>query len=97
MKKDEEVTTAIPESTKGIRELLAALEADRETVAETDMEELEDEIDAAAFHAYGLSSEETRFVCDDFHRVQNPRLMTDDYFDLVVTKYDELAEEGPKP
>lgn len=66
----------------------------------TDPEErkrLQAEIDAAAFHAYGLNSEETRFVCDDFHRVQNPRLMTDDYFESVVEKYDELTEEGPKP
>jgi hypothetical protein len=41
--------------------------------------------------------EETRFVCEDFHRVQNPRLMTDDYFESVVEIYDELAEEGSKP
>lgn len=41
--------------------------------------------------------EETRFVCDDFHHVQNPRLMTGDYFENVVEIYDELAEEGPKP
>lgn len=58
---------------------------------------LQAEIDAAAFHAYGLDSEETRFVCEDFHRVQNPRLMTDDYFESVVEIYDELAEDGPKP
>ncbi|KYH24015.1 N-6 DNA methylase [Halalkalicoccus paucihalophilus] len=61
----------------------------------TDPEErkrLQAEIDAAAFHAYGLDREETQFVCDDFHRVQNPRLMTDDYFDLVLEKYDELAD-----
>ena len=29
--------------------------------------------------------------------VQNPRLMTDDYFESVVEVYDELAEEGPQP
>lgn len=53
---------------------------------------LQAEIDAAAFHAYGLNREETQFVCDDFHQVQNPRLMTDGYFDLVLKKYDELAD-----
>lgn len=54
---------------------------------------LQAEIDAAAFHAYGLDSEETRFVCKDFHQVQNPRLMTDDYFELVVEVYDKLANQ----
>ncbi|MCL7417430.1 MAG: hypothetical protein M8354_06275 [Halalkalicoccus sp.] len=77
-----------------MRERLGGIEA------ATDPEErkrLQAEIDAAAFHAYGLDGEETRFVCEDFHRVQNPRLMTDDYFESVVEIYDELAEEGPKP
>lgn len=54
--------------------------------------ELQAQIDAAAFHAYGLDREETQFVLDDFHRVQNPRLMTEDYFDLVSDHYDALAE-----
>lgn len=44
-----------------------------------------------------VHGEETRFVCDDFHRVQNPRLMTDDYFESVVEIYDELSEKGLKP
>jgi hypothetical protein len=38
-----------------------------------------------------------RFVYDDFHRVGNLRLMTDDYFESVVEIYDELAERGPQP
>lgn len=54
---------------------------------------IQTELDAAAFHAYGLVREQTAFVIDDFHRVQNPRLMDDDYFDLVLNRYDELAEE----
>lgn len=58
---------------------------------------LQAEIDAAAFHAYGLDREETAFVLDDFHRVRDPRMMTEDYFDLVLEKYDELAEDGPMP
>jgi hypothetical protein len=58
---------------------------------------LQAEIDAAAFHAYGLDRRDTKFVLDDFHRVQNPRMMTEEYFDLVFEKYDELAETGPHP
>lgn len=53
---------------------------------------LQAEIDAAAFHAYGLDREETAFVLDAFHRVQNTRLMTEEYFELVLEKYDELAK-----
>jgi hypothetical protein len=55
------------------------------------------EIDAAAFHANGLDCEETAFVLDYFDRVQNPRIMTEDYFDRVLAVYDELAEEEPIP
>ncbi|MDB2269521.1 type II restriction endonuclease subunit M [Halorubrum ezzemoulense] len=53
------------------------------------------EIDAAAFHAYGLERDDAAFVLDDFHRVSNPRVMTEEYFDAVLEKYGELAEEGP--
>lgn len=53
---------------------------------------LQAEIDAAAFHAYELDRDETEFVLDDFHQVQNPRLLTDDYFELVLEKYDAVAE-----
>lgn len=52
---------------------------------------LQAELDAAAFHAYGLGREQTKFVLDDFHQVQNPRLMDDDYFETVLEKYDSLA------
>ncbi|WP_241432042.1 BREX-1 system adenine-specific DNA-methyltransferase PglX [Haloferax mucosum] len=53
--------------------------------------EIQAELDAAAFHAYGLDREQTAFVLDDFHRVQNPRLMDEDYFETVLEKYDDLA------
>ena len=53
--------------------------------------EVQAELDAAAFHAYGLDREQTAFVLDDFHRVQNPRLMDEDYFEMVLEKYDDLA------
>jgi hypothetical protein len=54
---------------------------------------LQAEIDAGAFHAYGLNREQTAFVLDDFHQVRSPRVMTDEYFDLVLEKFDELAAE----
>jgi hypothetical protein len=54
--------------------------------------EVQAELDAAAFHAYGLDREQTAFVLDDFHRVQNPRLMDEEYFETVLEKYDTLAE-----
>lgn len=56
-------------------------------------ERIQAELDAGAFHAYGLDREQTKFVLDDFYRVRNPRRMTDDYFDLVLEKYDELAPQ----
>ena len=62
---------------------------------ETERRELQAEIDAAAFHAYGLDREDTAFVLEDFHRVKNPRLMDEPYFEMVLEKYDELAEAGP--
>jgi hypothetical protein len=77
-----------------MRERLGGIEPATE---QDERERLRAEIDGAAFHAYGLDRDETKFVLDDFHRVRDPRLMTEDYFDLVLHKYDELAEEGPLP
>ncbi|WP_312908199.1 Eco57I restriction-modification methylase domain-containing protein [Natronosalvus caseinilyticus] len=57
--------------------------------------EIQAEIDAAAFHAYGLDRRETQFILDDFHRVSNPRIMTEEYFDMVFEKFDQLEAEGP--
>lgn len=54
--------------------------------------EIQAEIDAAAFHAYGLKRQDVRFVLNDFHRVQDPRLMAEDYLDLVLEKFDDIAE-----
>ena len=48
------------------------------------------ELDAAAFHAYGLDREQTAFVLGDFYQVSNPRRMTDEYLELVLEKYNEL-------
>jgi len=60
----------------------------------TDMNErreVQAEIDAAAFHAYGLEHDQTAFVLDGFHRVQNPRLMDEGYFEMVLEKYEDLT------
>ncbi len=32
-----------------------------------------------------------KFVLGDSYQVQNPRRMTNEYFELVLKKYDELA------
>jgi len=62
-----------------------------EPVIDPDERELaQAELDAAAFHAYGLERQQTKFVLDDFHQVQDPRRMTDEYFELVLEKYDQL-------
>ncbi|NGM69177.1 hypothetical protein G6M89_09185 [Natronolimnobius sp. AArcel1] len=55
-------------------------------------EEIQAELDAGAFHAYGFDRGQVEFILDDFHMVQNPRRMTDEYLDLVLGKYDELAD-----
>lgn len=65
-------------------------------VAAGKRERLRAEIDAAAFHAYGLDRDETAFVLEDFHRVDSPELMTDDYFVRVLDSYDQLSETGPQ-
>ncbi len=61
----------------------------------TDMNErrqIQSEIDAAVFHAYGLDEHHVKFVLDDFHRVRDPRVMDDKYFEMVLAKYRDLAD-----
>ena len=58
---------------------------------EDERREVQAEVDAASFHAYGLDREQTAFVLDDFHRVRSPRVMDEAYFEMVLEKYDELA------
>jgi hypothetical protein len=53
---------------------------------------LQAEIDAATFHTYGLTREQTAFVLDDFHRVRDPRIMDEEYFESVLEEYDALTE-----
>jgi len=54
-------------------------------------EQLQAELDAASFHAYGLDRDQTEFVLDDFYQVNSPRRMTDEYFELVLKKYAEMS------
>lgn len=58
-------------------------------------EAVQAELDAAALHAYGLDREQVAFMLEDFHRVRDPRRMTDDYFNAILEKYDELDASGP--
>ncbi|WP_262174608.1 BREX-1 system adenine-specific DNA-methyltransferase PglX [Haloarcula laminariae] len=75
-----------------MRERLGGIDA---ATTGDERQRLRAEIDAAAFHAYGLERREVEFILDDFHRVENPRLMDEEYFDMVFEKFDLLAEEGP--
>ncbi|WP_017343827.1 Eco57I restriction-modification methylase domain-containing protein [Halorubrum sp. T3] len=75
---------------EGMRERLGGIEPATDN---QERREIQSEIDAAAFHAYGLDQSEVKFVLNDFHQVENPRMMDDDYFDLVNSKYTELTEE----
>jgi hypothetical protein len=71
-----------------MRERLGGIEP---ATNETERRELQAEIDAAAMHAYGMQREQAAFVVEQYHRVQNPRIRDDEYFGLVLEKYDEIA------
>jgi hypothetical protein len=60
---------------------------------EDERRRLQAEIDAAAFHAYGLNEEDTKYVLNNFHRVRDPRKMDESYFRSVEEKYMELADQ----
>jgi len=77
-----------------MRERLSGIDPVQE---EEKRRKLRAEIDAAALHAYGLNYEDAEFILDDFHRVRDPRLMDEDYFTLVLEKYEALSESGPQP
>ena len=77
-----------------MRERLGGIEP---VVDVSERREVQAEMDAAAFHAYGLDHEQTAFVLADFHRVQSPRLMDDDYFELVLEKYEQVADQEAEP
>jgi hypothetical protein len=50
------------------------------------------ELDAGVFHAYGLSWKEAKFIIDNFHKVNNPRVMTQEYFETVLEQYEILSD-----
>ena len=64
VKSGEETTIPIPRSDEGVVELLDRLEADREEVRQTDIEELEAEIDDAVYDLFDLTEDEREVVED---------------------------------
>jgi hypothetical protein len=60
----EETTIPIPRSDDGVVELLDRLEADREEVRQTDIEDLEAEIDRAVYDLFDLTEDEREVVED---------------------------------
>ena len=61
----EEMTVPIPRSDDGVMELLGRLEADREEVEQTDIDDLEAEIDRAVYDLFDLTEDE-RAVVEDY-------------------------------
>lgn len=64
----EETTILIPRSDSSVEELLARFEEDREEVEQTDIEELEAEIDEAVYDLFDLTEDE-REVVEDYIEV----------------------------
>jgi hypothetical protein len=60
-------------------------------------DEVRAEIDAAAFHAYGLDEDDVEVILGDFHLVNDPVFMTEAYLDMVREKYRQLAQGDPAP
>ncbi len=76
-------------------EMRKRLDDIRPPTADQERRKLQAEIDAAAFHAYGLERRDVKSVLDDFHRVENPRMMNKEYFELVFEKFNMIEHEGP--
>ena len=64
VKSGEEMTVPIPRGDDGVVELLDRLEADREEVRQTDIEDLEAEIDRAVYDLFDLAEGEREVVED---------------------------------
>jgi hypothetical protein len=80
---------------EGFEEMRQRLGGIKPATDERERRELRAEIDAAAFHAYDLDRRDVQFILDDFHRVEDPRMMDEEYFDMVFEKFDVLEEKGP--
>ncbi|WP_128478691.1 Eco57I restriction-modification methylase domain-containing protein [Halorussus pelagicus] len=68
MKSGEEQTIPIPTTSEGVEQLLGTLEADERTVAETDIEQLEADIDRAVYDLFDLTDDE-RAVIEEYLEV----------------------------
>lgn len=64
----EETTIPIPRSNAGVEKLLDRLEEDREKVGQTDIEDLEAELDDAVYDLFDLTEDE-REVVEDYLEV----------------------------
>jgi len=62
VKSGEEMTIPIPQSDEGVEELLERLEADHKTVNETEINELEAEIDEAVYNLFSLTDDERGII-----------------------------------
>jgi hypothetical protein len=62
------MTIPIPRSDDGVEELLSQLEADRRKVEQTDIAELEADIDEAVYELFDLTDDE-REVIDEYLEV----------------------------
>lgn len=62
MKKGEEQSIPIPKRKEGVEQLIEALEGDRRTVEQTDIEELEAEIDETVYDLFNLDNKERQIV-----------------------------------
>jgi len=62
VKSGEETTIPIPRTDDGVEALLAELEADKETVEETSIDELEAEIDEAVYDLFDLTEDEREVI-----------------------------------
>jgi hypothetical protein len=68
MKKGEEQTIRIPQSPGVIEELIEVLESDRQTIKETNIKDLEAEIDRAVYDLFDLTEDE-RSIVEDYLEV----------------------------
>ncbi|MDY6776055.1 MAG: TaqI-like C-terminal specificity domain-containing protein, partial [Halobacteria archaeon] len=62
VKSGEETTIPIPRTDEGVEELLSNLEEDRKEVRQTDIEELEADIDEAVYDLFDLTEEERQVI-----------------------------------
>ena len=76
-----------------MRERLGGIEAATE---ESERRTVQAEMDAAAFCAYDLDRGDVEFILEDFHKVQHPRMMNEEYFEMVLEKFERLNQKAPK-